>query len=89
MHDEERLRLIRERAYEIWIAAGSPEGRELDHWHEAERQIRDAEPRGAEPRMPAATDSMGEHIVGPADAQRPRDPSVTVSPRRRKRTTAS
>jgi len=35
---------IRERAQELWEAEGRPEGRALDHWLKAEREIRaDAE----------------------------------------------
>jgi hypothetical protein len=30
---------IRERAYEIWISEGRPEGRHLDHWHRAEWEL--------------------------------------------------
>jgi hypothetical protein len=37
-------RAIRERAHAIWEHAGRPEGRALDHWLQAEREIRaDAE----------------------------------------------
>ena len=35
---------IRERARELWEADGRPEGRALDHWLRAEREVRaDAE----------------------------------------------
>jgi hypothetical protein len=30
---------IRERAHQIWEEQGRPEGRDLEHWHEAERQL--------------------------------------------------
>jgi hypothetical protein len=30
---------IGERAYEIWISEGRPEGRDLDHWHRAEWEL--------------------------------------------------
>jgi len=30
---------IRERAYRIWQDEGSPDGREYDHWHQAEREV--------------------------------------------------
>jgi len=29
---------IRERAYQIWVREGQPEGRELENWHQAERE---------------------------------------------------
>ena len=31
--------LIRLRAYEIWIREGQPEGREMEHWLQARREI--------------------------------------------------
>jgi hypothetical protein len=33
---------ITRRAYEIFIERGQPEGRDLDHWLEAEKQLRAA-----------------------------------------------
>jgi Protein of unknown function (DUF2934) len=36
MNDNELIRL---RAYEIWIREGQPEGRELEHWLQARREI--------------------------------------------------
>jgi hypothetical protein len=30
---------MRERAYQIWEEQGRPEGRDLEHWHEAARQL--------------------------------------------------
>ncbi|MBI5263546.1 MAG: DUF2934 domain-containing protein [Bradyrhizobium sp.] len=34
------------RAHELWEQAGKPEGRELEFWHQAERELRDAEALG-------------------------------------------
>ena len=31
---------IRVRAHQLWEAAGSPEGREDEFWHEAERELK-------------------------------------------------
>jgi hypothetical protein len=36
---------VRQRAYEIWEREGRPEGREQEHWEQAEREI--AKVRGA------------------------------------------
>lgn len=36
MDDRELIRL---RAYEIWIREGQPEGRELEHWMQARREL--------------------------------------------------
>lgn len=33
---------IRERAYQIWVNQGSPEGRAEQHWLAAERELHDA-----------------------------------------------
>jgi hypothetical protein len=35
---EERIRI---RAHQLWEAAGGPEGREVEFWHEAERDLKD------------------------------------------------
>lgn len=34
---------ISARAYELWEEAGRPEGRDLDFWHQAERELRQGE----------------------------------------------
>jgi hypothetical protein len=36
MEREDRIRI---RAYEIWVAEGSPEGRERDHWEQAVAEV--------------------------------------------------
>jgi DUF2934 family protein len=33
------LRRIRERSYQIWEQEGGPEGRQLDHWLQAEHEL--------------------------------------------------
>jgi len=30
---------VRERAHKIWVAEGMPEGREVDHWMRARREL--------------------------------------------------
>jgi hypothetical protein len=35
---------IRQRAYELWEAAGRPGGREQEFWHEAERELQNSDP---------------------------------------------
>lgn len=32
-------RLIRERAYDIWIAEGQPHGRDVAHWRRAHQEL--------------------------------------------------
>jgi len=41
-HHEKELR-IRERAYEFWVEEGRPEGRALDHWLRAKRELEAAQ----------------------------------------------
>jgi hypothetical protein len=36
---EDKNQQIWERAHQIWEQAGRPEGREADHWSQAEREI--------------------------------------------------
>jgi hypothetical protein len=37
---------IAQRAHEIWIEEGRPEGRHLDHWTRAEQEVRSRRKRG-------------------------------------------
>lgn len=34
---------VRERAYQLWEQAGSPEGREREFWYDAERELGEEE----------------------------------------------
>jgi hypothetical protein len=48
---------IRDRAYALWVDAGSPEGRDQEFWHRAEAELAedgdvDASEREAEVRLP-------------------------------------
>jgi Protein of unknown function (DUF2934) len=38
---DDREQRIRERAFQIWIEEGQPEGKDKDHWERAEKQISD------------------------------------------------
>lgn len=38
---------IRQRAYDLWVAEGSPQGRQQEHWLQAEREIMMAEPESS------------------------------------------
>ena len=51
---QEREHKIRKLAHALWEADGRPDGREKDHWHEAERQI--------------ATEEAGDPAAKPAKA---------------------
>ena len=37
--DDEQEKLIRERAYEIWLAEGRMDGFDADHWERARRAL--------------------------------------------------
>jgi len=48
---------VRERAKQIWERAGKPEGRDVEFWHEAERQIaQEEEDTRPDPRSPPRRD---------------------------------
>ena len=73
----ERDEKVRQRAYEIWLREGSPEGRHEEHWEQARREI-DNEADAA-----AAVGSS-------ADAGSPAAPAAGKSPKARaSRTPAS
>src|SRR4051794_11762719 len=44
MNDEDIA--VQERAHQIWIDEGRPEGRAVEHWCEAERQLRSGRNEG-------------------------------------------
>jgi hypothetical protein len=45
--DQDLSNKIRERAYELWITNGSPEGQSEAHWLTAENEILAAPPAGS------------------------------------------
>jgi hypothetical protein len=76
---------IGRRAYELWEAEGRPEGRDVAHWHQAERDISDPvvapipesvpaaepvpKPRATRVPKPKATDAAA---AGPEAAAKPK-----------------
>lgn len=75
--DEER---IRQRAYGIWEREGRPEGRQDEHWFDAERAESDGRPIPAgipdgdappQGRVERATDAVDETYQGEEAAQGP------------------
>lgn len=58
---------IRARAQQLWEAEGRPEGRALEHWREAERQVIAAEGESWRPDGP-------ETVSSTADPHLPADP---------------
>jgi hypothetical protein len=70
----DRQERIRERAYWIWIEEGRPQGRSLEHWVRAEREI--AQALDASPAS-AASDAQGTR--GATQASRARRGASTAS----------
>ena len=53
--DTELQERIRARAHALWEQAGQPDGREDEFWHQAEREIREAEQLHDEATAPPPT----------------------------------
>ena len=69
---------IREQAHQLWVQEGKPEGRELAHWHEAERQVR-AE-AGDEPVPTLSDHGWADPLRNPVlipPAEDPEYPAIT------------
>lgn len=69
MQDEHR---IRQRAYEIWVEEGRPEGREAEHWARACHEV-------AAERGQAAAPSIAND--DPQPAAKPKAPRKSATPR--------
>lgn len=62
---DELERRIRDRAYRIWLDEGQPEGRYLDHWIRAKREVEEEE------RVIKGTEELNVDV--PTVAQRNRE----------------
>jgi hypothetical protein len=58
---DEKIQLISLRAYEIWEQEGRPDGRAIEHWIEAERQI--GRPDGTDSASPDANEGEGNRTA--------------------------
>ena len=54
-----RMQRTRERAYQIWEEEGRPEGREIDHWLQAEGELHEGV--DAEDTQPDGRDTLAQH----------------------------
>lgn len=64
--DVDREARIRQRAFDLWQANGMPEGREMEHWLQAEREVLTAEP----------DPTMGTPIIAGEDIPAMRSPEA-------------
>ncbi len=69
--DDDRTGRVRGRAFSIWEAEGRPDGRHLEHWLQAEREVAGAEAEDT-PDGPQAPDAgiarviEGDESIDPA-----------------------
>ena len=61
-HDKEAEQSIRERAYQIWLDEGCPDGRHEEHWRQAKAEL----VSGTSPPLQPDTDNgeMKEPVAG-------------------------
>lgn len=64
---------VRERAYEIWLQSGRPEGAAESHWLQAEREVSGTAARPGTPVRKSAAKSSGAVAVKKAAAAAPRE----------------
>jgi hypothetical protein len=70
--DQDLEARVRDRAYVLWEQHGRPEGQELAHWHEAERQVMAESGEDWQPEGPDDAAVTGDLI--PADPLRNPEP---------------
>lgn len=81
---------IAERARSIWIARGSPGGRDLEHWLDAEQQLREelnARSRPAKRPPPSGRSKPGRE-ADPVEAEKQLDGLIEQPPSPARRTPA-
>jgi hypothetical protein len=66
---------IRERAYWLWEEEGRPDGRQLDHWHRASREIAGRAAATAAPAKAASATAKAK----------PRETTARTGPRKTQR----
>lgn len=69
--DQDHQERIRQRAHEIWEREGRPEGRDSDHWSQAEQELR--------------TETGGEQPADPGDEPKPARTAAAAKPKRTSR----
>jgi hypothetical protein len=71
---------IRQRAYEIWVREGQPQGRDAEHWAQACREI-EAEGAEAGGAMAANDTTPVANDVEPAKPAKPKAPRKAAASR--------
>jgi hypothetical protein len=64
MEQENGDERIRKRAYELWEKENRPEGKEKEHWAQAERELSESERNGEAPPEASPSGSESETTVG-------------------------
>jgi hypothetical protein len=57
---------IRQRAHAIWEREGRPDGKEMDHWTRAERELTGEIPGGTQTQLDAPMNTGARQAAGPA-----------------------
>lgn len=91
MNEADREQRIRQRAHEIWEAAGRAEGSHEEHWHAAEREITAGDSAAAPPPSgPQEKPATKPRTVKTATAAKPAEEGLRpAAPRRRPATGTS
>lgn len=80
----DRNEAIRARAHEIWESEGCPEGREADHWAQAEAEIFGPATAGTASDDSTASEMLGEAELGTAPGAEDSAPAPKARKPRRK-----
>ena len=71
---DDRAKRIAERAYQLWEQEGRPEGRDREHWMEAERSLDGSGAAESAQGVPSgASTSRASHSPAGAETARERD----------------
>ena len=68
---------IRERAYEIWVLEGRPEGRQAAHWDQARSELEGRPDTASSPSAEGPASGTSRHV----DAAAPKKSKASATPR--------
>lgn len=82
--EDNRAQQIRARAYEIWENEGRPQGKEKEHWDQAEREFEEPQATnaggGASPSSKTRAQRQSEALPGDQKRKRGAARKKTVAP---------